>query len=104
MERLTEKITNKETGEVLAYRLKSIGDRINAAKKLGQYEDAEEQGLLHVAPIPNGTIIYVWQEDEDNRWFVHNESYLYGYTEYLYGEFGKDFFISEEDCKNLYQW
>lgn len=39
MERLTEKITNKETGEVLAYRLKSNNDRIKASNKLGQYED-----------------------------------------------------------------
>ena len=104
MERLTEKITNKETKEVLAYRLKNTTDRLKANNKLGKYEDLEEQGLLHIAPIPNGTTIYVWQTDEDDRWFVHNESYLYGFTEYQYGKLGKDFFTSEEDCRNLYQW
>ena len=104
MARLSEKITNKKTGEILAYRLKSAGDRIKADKKLGEYEDAEEKGLLHIAPIPNGTTIYVWQTDKDDRYFVHHELYLYGYTEYLYGEFGKDFFISEEDCRELYTW
>ena len=72
--------------------------------KLALYEDAEEQGLLHVAPIANGTTIYVWQTDEDDCYFIHNEAYVYGYTEYMYGKFGKDFFTSEEDCRNLYEW
>ena len=54
-ERLTEKITNKETGEVLLYRLKGqwgeIGDnRMRATKKLGELEDAEEEGRLVVLP------------------------------------------------------
>ena len=54
-ERLTEKITNKETGEVLLYRLKGqwgeVGDnRMRAAKKLGELEDAEEEGRLVVLP------------------------------------------------------
>ena len=54
-ERLTEKITNRETGEVLLYRLKGqwgeVGDnRMRAAKKLGELEDAEEDGRLVVLP------------------------------------------------------
>lgn len=39
MERLTERITNIETKEVLAYRLNREVDRLKATIKLGQYED-----------------------------------------------------------------
>lgn len=61
-ERLTEKITNKETGEVLLYRLKGqweeIGDnRMRATKKLGELEDAEEEGRLVVFPC--GTVYFI---------------------------------------------
>lgn len=70
-----------------------------AKQKLWDYENAKEQGLLHMAPIPNGTTIYVWQSGENDSWFIHNESYVYGFTEYQYGEFGKNFFVSEEECK-----
>lgn len=68
-------------------------------RRLAEYEDAEDKGLLHIAPIPNGTTIYVWQQDADDWWFVYDEAYLFGVTEYHYGEFGKDFFISEEECR-----
>lgn len=61
-ERLTEKITNRETGEVLLYRLKGqwgeIGDnRMRATKKLGELEDAEEDGRLVV--LPCGTVYFI---------------------------------------------
>ena len=61
-ERLTEKITNKETGEVLLYRLKGqwgeVGDnRMRAAKKLGELEDAEEEERLVV--LPCGTVYFI---------------------------------------------
>ena len=51
-ERLTEKITNMNTGEILAYRFRSVSaaEQIKAARKLGEYEDAEEQGRLLVLP------------------------------------------------------
>lgn len=39
MERLTERITNIKTKEVLAYRLNHEVDRLKATIKLGQYED-----------------------------------------------------------------
>lgn len=63
-ERLTEKITNKETGEVLLYRLKGqcgeIGDnRMRATKKLGEFEDAEEDGRLVALPCDTVYFIYV---------------------------------------------
>lgn len=39
MERLTEKITNKETGEVLAYRTLPNVKNLKAIQQLGRYED-----------------------------------------------------------------
>ena len=64
-ERLTEKITNKETGEVLLYRLKGqwgeVGDnRMRATKKLGELEDAEEEGRLVV--LPCDTVYFIWNK------------------------------------------
>ena len=66
-ERLTEKITNKETGEVLLYRLKGqwggIGDnRMRVTKKLGELEDAEEEGRLVVLPCKVGDAVYVIED------------------------------------------
>ena len=63
-ERLIEKIVNKETGEVLLYRLKGqwgeIGDnRMRATKKLGELEDAEEDGRLVVLPCKVGDTVYL---------------------------------------------
>lgn len=58
MERLTEKITNIETEKILAYRLKSKRDEIKAVRKLGFFEDAEEQGLLKILPCPIGTTVH----------------------------------------------
>ena len=62
-ERFTEKITNKETGEVLLYRLKGqwgeIGDnRMRATKKLGELEDSEEEGRLVVLPCKPWDKVY----------------------------------------------
>ena len=57
-ERLTEKITNKSTGEILAYRLKRGADILKSSKKLGEYEDLEEQGLLQVLPFGIGSDVY----------------------------------------------
>ena len=55
MERLTEKIKNIQNDNVLAYRLKREVDRIKAMQKLGEYEDAEEQGLLLKLPCAIGS-------------------------------------------------
>lgn len=61
MERLTEKITNKDTKEILAYRLKCGADVLKSSKKLGELEDLEEQGLLVKLPCKVG----------DKAWYVH---------------------------------
>ena len=58
MERLTDKITNIETGKVLAYRLKREVDSLKGIQKLGAYEDAEEQGLLLRLPCKVGDKVF----------------------------------------------
>lgn len=57
MERLTEKITDKRTGEVLAYRAKCQKD-VEAVQKLGRLEDLEEQGKLLELPCTVGDTVY----------------------------------------------
>ena len=74
------------------------------AKKLKTYEDLEEQGLLHIAPLKDGTPIYAIVEDcvdfgEKERYIVRS-SYLHGVTEYDFGELNKDFFTSEQAAEN----
>jgi hypothetical protein len=65
MERLTEQIKNKETGEVLAYRLFTEVDRIRAYRKLGELEDLEEQKLLLRLPCKVGDTVWCIEEYED---------------------------------------
>lgn len=57
MERLTEKITNKENGQVLAYRVPGW-KTIQVANKLGELEDLEEKGLLLKMPCKPGDTVY----------------------------------------------
>lgn len=66
MERLTEKITNKETKEVLAYRLVCEADRLKANNKLGKYEDLEENGLLLCLPCKTNTTVFVIPTKENS--------------------------------------
>ena len=73
-------------------------------KKLAKYEDLEEQGLLHIAPLKDGIPIYAIVEDcvdfgEKERYIVRS-SYLHGVTEYEFGELNKDFFTSEQAAEN----
>lgn len=58
MSRLTDKIINRESGEILAYRLKKDVSTINAYRKLGELEDLEEQGLLLKLKHKIGDIVY----------------------------------------------
>lgn len=63
MDRLTERITNRHTGEVLAYRVKCHKD-IESVRKLGRLEDLEEQGKLLELPCAVGDTVYVLTECE----------------------------------------
>jgi hypothetical protein len=67
--------------------------------KLKEYEDLEEQGLLHKAQLKDGTPIYVLQCSWDDDYVVHEEVYLYGMTEYLIGEINKDCWLTKEEAE-----
>lgn len=57
--RLTEKITDKRTGEVLAYQVKRGIKNLKAIQKLGEYETAEEEGRLVTLPCNVGTEVFI---------------------------------------------
>ena len=76
-------------------------------QKLAHYEDLEEQGLLHIAPVKDGTEIFVHFRDfvdidsddigvEDN---ILETTYMYGLTEFEHGELNKDWFLTKEEAE-----
>lgn len=76
MERLTYKITNIQTGDVLSYGLNSgCNMMLKGIQKLGAYEDAEEQGLLLRLPVAIGSTIYHFEyptkiDDDGTEWSI----------------------------------
>lgn len=66
--------------------------------RLQEFEVAEEQGLLHKAPVPNGTTIFIFSYIDlfDETMEVSKDSYLHGYTETVIGEMNKDWFLTRE--------
>lgn len=98
MERFTEKITNKETGQVLAYRVPG-GKTIQAAKKLGELEDLEEKGLLLVLPCKPGEPVYRIITQRDN--FDDREHKIVSACNFhlsMISEIGKTVFLTEEEA------
>lgn len=71
MERLTEKITDKNTKEVLAYRAKCHKD-LEAIQKLGKLEDLEEQEKLLKLSCTVGSIVYaLWSIPTEQRYVIY---------------------------------
>ncbi|MDF2537429.1 MAG: hypothetical protein K0S76_450 [Herbinix sp.] len=70
-------------------------------KELDYYRQAEEQGLIHKAPVPNGTIIYHITDKDfmDFEKVIRSESYIHGYTEYSIGDINKDWFLTREEAE-----
>ena len=104
-ERLTEKITNKETGEVLLYRFKGqwgeIGDnRMRATKKLGELEDAAEEGRLVVLPCKIGDLVYkiIYQRDnfDDRPYRIVTEV---RFRLDMIDDIGKTIFLTREEAE-----
>lgn len=75
-------------------------------ERLASYEDAEEQGRLHIAPIADGTTIFrvlEYNEPFDEPARVAVDSYLYGFTETVYGEKDKDWFLFRKEAEDALQ-
>lgn len=70
-------------------------------RTLAYYEDLEESGLLHVAPVKDGTkIFYIDDRDfMDFEKMVFDDTYLNGFTEYCHGEFNKDWFLTRDEAE-----
>ena len=64
-----------------------------------KYRHLEEQGLLHKAPLKDGTPIWYVLNIFDEVMYVTNTTYLFGVTEYEIGEFGKKFWLSESEAE-----
>ena len=97
MERLTRRT---ETGGIRYTRHNIYEEDI--VEKLAEYEDLEEQGLLHKAPLKDGTPIWIIIDDyvDEEPWLAYS-SYLHGYTEYIYGKYNKDFFVNRERAEEI---
>ena len=95
--RLTVRLRDGKIGCLTEYTTHDL------AKKLADYEDAEDNGLLHTAPLKNGTPIYRIQEsvEDMNSCEVVKDSYLYNVTEYLHGEMDKDWFVDENKANEV---
>lgn len=98
-----------QMGDKAMYTLKDINDKLRngnfternvAMAILADYAEQEEQGLLHIAPIPDGTRIYTLSSEDEVEFFgeepISETSYLYNHTEYAYGEMNKDWFLTRE--------
>lgn len=102
MQRLTERYidgTPMAKGNLLKNGLFEI------IEKLAKYEDLEEQGLLHIAPLKDGTPIFIIYEDYvgfgDIERSVEKTSYLHGVTEYEIGELNKDYWLTYEEAEKV---
>lgn len=70
--------------------------------KLADYEDLEEQGFLHIAPLKDGTPIFIVEEDwvfDETERYITKTSYLHGVTEYEIGELNKDYWLTYEEAE-----
>ena len=103
MERLTERIGEcvqcNDRDCRLSYCDRSCGQYELMVQKLADYEDKEEQGLLHEAKIKDGTPIWYCLEGFDEGLYIGCSHYIYNVTEYEIGEFGKKFWLTEAEAE-----
>lgn len=107
MDRMTERITNKDTGDVLAYRTKTTRKIVEAIQKLGRLEDLEEQEKLLQLPCNIGD--WVWVVKSYGFIDCHKvssieieESGVYLKSSKLFGkieDFGRTIFYAKEEAE-----
>ena len=96
MERLTYKITNIQTGDVLSYGLNSgYNMMLKGIQKLGEYEDAEEQGLLLRLPFKIGQkVYYIYESCIDKSLMIGSMVYSYSCL-----DFPREYFSTKEEAE-----
>lgn len=77
-----------------------------AMQELKRYKDAEKQGKLHIAPVADGTTIFIpreYNELFDEPQHIAQDIYIFGYTEIVHGEIGKGCFLTRKAAINGYE-
>jgi hypothetical protein len=76
------------------------GSRV-CMEKLAAFEDAEERGRLHIAPLMDGAKVYSVMEFDPAfaQAVIKSTPYSYGVTEYELGEYGVDWFAAREEAE-----
>lgn len=111
MERLTNIGSNGEIWITDNDETRRFGRKESAYKKLAEYEDLEEQGLLLRLPCKVGTSVYMVAQDcggdtlDCMRGDCEGCPYLYSFVEentfevYMCDEVGKTVFLTQEEAE-----
>lgn len=70
--------------------------------KYFEYRNLDKQGLLHIAPIKDGTEIFIPHsglDEIDLEDGILKVTYLYGLTEFEWGEMNKHWFLTQEEAE-----
>lgn len=70
--------------------------------ELKGFKDLEKQGLLHIAPVKDGTDIFapfIDPLDDEGTKEVIETTYLHGVTEFEWGEINKNWFLTREEAE-----
>lgn len=96
MDRLTERIRNSKTGEVLAYRSK-CQESVRAMQKLGELEDLEENGRLLKLPCAVGDTVYcIITSIKGTNPTIFSQKFDYS----MLDDFGKAVFLTREEAED----
>ena len=112
MERLTNIGSNGEIWITDNDETRRLGRKESAYKKLAEYEDLEEQGLLFRLPIPIGTTVYKFEPSVKKtkryikttiiRYEVFNDSIWFTFANGLrknIEDFGKTVFLTQAEAE-----
>ena len=112
MERLTNICSNGEIWIIDNDETRRLGRKESAYKKLAEYEDLDEQGLLLRLPVPIGTTVYKFEplSKETKRYIkttitrheVFNDSIWFTFANGLgrnINDFGKYVFLTKDEAE-----
>lgn len=90
-----ERLTAKEGR--LTFTKSNVTDK-EIAEKLYAYEEAEEQGRLHIAPCADSTEIWYVLKGGDEM-LTYPDSYKFGQTEYCHGRQDEGWFLTRSEAE-----